>query len=197
MKKIITVMITILMIVIIVNPGCKKKDDNGNGGSGTTSYFTFGQVGNVWVLRIYDNPPGTTWDYPIEIISNHGNGVFETLIWDSIPGYFFLTPTEWRDLLDENPEHGVTLLRNDAQVGTTYQYYSPADTIIVEVLSLNEQVTVAAGQFNCVKVRKDWKNYSGTGIDYAAYYWINYNYGLIKIETIYGTWDQELVSTNW
>ncbi len=194
------------MIVIIVNPGCKKKNgDNGNGGPDTTSYFTFGQVGNKWVLRIYDNPPGTTCDYSIEITGDQGNGVFNLLykegtcswIIPSYTGYFYLTHLEWREIYDTNPEHGITLLRRDAQVGTIYQYIDPPDTVTVTVLDLNDQVSVTAGQFNCVKVRKEGTIPSASGYPFSAYYWINYKYGLIKVETIFGTWDQELVSVNW
>lgn len=197
------VIITFLLIWIIITPSCKKEDSNNNDDPDTTTYFTFGQIGNQWTLRIYDNP--VTCEYTCEITGDHGDGVFDILYkegncdWnpETRPGYFYLTPVEWREMFDENSEHGITLLRRDALVGTTYQYVDTHDTIIVTVIDLNDKVSVPAGEFNCVKVRKEGRIHSSYEYTYEAYYWINYKYGLIKIETIYGTWDQELVSANW
>ena len=207
MKKIITVMITILMIVIIVNPGCKKKDDNnGNGGGDTTSYFTLAQVGHQWIYRITSLKGAC--DYNVEVTKDMGNHIYELLYqkgscdWavDNYTAFMFCSPEEWGSVNNLNPLDVQVNLRTDANVGTVYTWINSPDTISVTVLNLHDQITVPAGQFDCVKVLKEGNmNSPSDTTDFAAYYWITYKYGLVKLENIFGPpgIDQQLVSANW
>ncbi len=205
MKKRLTSMILLFAIILMINPGCNKKEENNNVPPPETS-FTLAQVGHHWVYRITNSK--ALCDYDVEVTKDLGNGVYELFYqkgncswaFDSYTAYMYCTPEEWGSVSSLNPLNVQTNLRTDATVGTKYTWIDSQDTIIVTVLRLDDPVTVPAGSFNSVKVMKEGKMHPpGDTTDFAVYYWITYNYGLVKIENIFGNpgMDQELVSANW
>jgi len=204
MKKISYLLVMIIVSVVMTSVGCKKKNDN-NTPDPTTS-FTLAKVGHLRVYRI-TNLKGSC-EYNVEVTKDLGNGVYEltyqqgTCAWNlpTSTTYMFCTPEEWGSVFSLNPLNVQINLRTDAKVGTVYTWINPPDTILVTVLNLTDNVTVQAGKFECIKVRKDGKMYfGGDTLTFASYYWITYKYGLVKLENIFGNpgQDQELVSANW
>ena len=171
MKKTNLILILFLSMAVIFN-ACKKDDDKIAPVPIPTTTISkpvnFMKVGNAWAYEVtYEGEQyvDSLKITAVQTIDTEGKEMY-TVIDDGDEGYWYLDNNYLSD------DYLLKMINKNSKVGDVLEETGGTKR---EIISINEQVTVPAGTFNCVKIKI-------TQYSDIVFCWIDRNNGIIKTE---------------
>lgn len=152
-----------------------------------TNFFTFAQAGREWRYKVtgFD---GTACFLSFHLTEDLGNGVFGGSAtndcnwqWDVVQFWWYVSPNAWCDMMTASLNSRILNLMSDAKVGDIYTTIIGNDSIVVEVISLNDPVVIDGNTYNCLKLLKKGKQFDHYSEGYS---WVTFDIGMVKYEAI-------------
>jgi hypothetical protein len=191
MRKITLLILATFLLIV----ACGKDDEVNN--PIETNNFPFLKIGHSWTYLRYQNNK-TDSSYRTSILKYK----VDTTI-NSINCCFYYAGPPSQNIYDSDvlfvdldscvfeAEKGYPWFWQTYTVGKKY-YNSLDSAMVMEVVSINESVTVEAGTFNnCIKIKEFYAN------NREDFIWIRNDIGFIKIEREYDDFGMELKSKNF
>lgn len=167
-----------------------------------SNYITFAQVGREWRYRVtgFD---GMQCMLKYYLTGDLGNGVFSGIAtndcnwqWETMDYWWYVSPAKWCDMQSASLDTMILNIRADAKVGDVYTTVIGSDSVVVEVLSLNDPVIIDGKTYTCYKILKKGNQFGGYSEGYG---WGTFGIGFIKYEAIEpnNPWDVHLEELVW
>jgi len=164
MKKFLKPSLMLVAATCIMLASCEKKEEK----KSTTpddSTFTFAAIGHKWIMSYDNSMPKVYENDTLVMVSSQDSNTW--LMDDG--SVMYCSPNEFGM---EKEGSIFTVCKADAVVNDLY----PGIAGDCKVVAVDLQVTVPAGNFHCFKVERSING------EYRETYYINRQYGLIKVE---------------